>query len=877
MRRRACGIIWGRDVTPSEQGQVSEQEGLAHMGGIAGFFGPPDSELLRRMTSALRHRGPDGESFIEREVASLGFCHLALGPADTGSEPASGAAGSLVLACDGKTYNSSVIGEYNSGSHVAAGADVVALMMLRAYEDVGLDCFDRFDGEWAIAIIDSRHAQPRVILARDHMGVKPMYWARAGNRWLFASEIRSLREDRALDTGPDHARIREYLRRGTHRHDGGTYFRGVHELAAGSYAVIDDHGIQQHAYWTPEHVETRGMEGTAQAALKSAIRARVDGLDSVGVAVEDTRAGAAVVDCLGHLRESDRMLAGVEVRSFRTASIGASDELSPSTESVAVLPDPKGFLDELEAFLMCHEGPVPRTVTYAQWCLMRAAGGQVRVMLTSQGSELCSTNPAGDEAGRMRDMVRGRRGVAAGRDAAGPRGSSWLRSARRRLTFRSRELPVGQLLKPGPPRTSVGAIGAEASRRSHHGAPASPGGDRRSAAVRHTDRSSMRFSVQARLPFLDREVVEACTSRSTDEHGTPPNGSHTGRVQSVARGTSLPEMQWLRGNRSLTQSVFRSPAFCNREYWDGLGLAEAFRAACHGELRESALFWRALNVEVWLRTAFESPAHGVPYERIGDEQAARLAGTSAAQDALEHFRANPRRHLFQTVKGGAIYLRAPLKARLIKAGDDLEGALRESLTELPPSVTLRPGDVLALSEKAVSISQNRSFPIDQIRPRQLARFLSGFVRRTPVGIGLGMPETMELAIREVGAPRILLSGFAAALTRPFGVKGTFYRVAGRQVAAIDGPTPHTLPPYNTHAKLAPAEPDRVAAELAVSLGAVAGGPVGVAIIDANDIGVQVLGASETADTELLISLLADNPLGQASQQTPFALIRKVSG
>ena len=156
--------------------------------------------------------------------------------------------------------------------------------------------------------------------------------------------------------------------------------------------------------------------------------------------------------------------------------------------------------------------------------------------------------------------------------------------------------------------------------------------------------------------------------------------------------------------------------------------------------------------------------------------------------------------------------------------------------------------------------------------------LSRFVGRTASGIGLGIPATMELAIREAGAARILLATAAAAVTKPFGMKGMFYRVAGPAVRAIDGPTTGTIAPYDGHAKMGPADPDGVADELARSLSApgalgVDGGQVGVAIIDANDIGANVLGTSPGVSAALVASLLRDNPLGQGSEQTPVALLR----
>ena len=99
-------------------------------------------------------------------------------------------------------------------------------------------------------------------------------------------------------------------------------------------------------------------------------------------------------------------------------------------------------------------------------------------------------------------------------------------------------------------------------------------------------------------------------------------------------------------------------------------------------------------------------------------------------------------------------------------------------------------------------------------------------------------------------------------------------MAGPAVRAIDGPTRGTIPPYDGHAKMGPEDPEGVARDLAAALGA-DGVDVGVAIIDANDIGVNILGTSSGVDAAVVESLLRDNPLGQGAQQTPVALLRPV--
>jgi F420-0:gamma-glutamyl ligase len=225
---------------------------------------------------------------------------------------------------------------------------------------------------------------------------------------------------------------------------------------------------------------------------------------------------------------------------------------------------------------------------------------------------------------------------------------------------------------------------------------------------------------------------------------------------------------------------------------------------------------------------------------------------------------NEDRQLHATLNG-VVYARHPVRTHLVTADDGAAAVVTRYVGGVDDDVRL-----VAVSERMVAITQGRSYPIKDIRPGRLARLLERFVTRPGYGIGLGSAETMELAIREVGAPRILLAAAASAVTKPFGVHGIFYRVAGAQAKAIDGPTSYTIPPYNQAATLGPRDPDGAARELAAAVGAP------IAIIDANDAGCAVLGASPGVDRRFVERLFADNPLGQAREQTPICLVREVT-
>ncbi|WP_447588739.1 coenzyme F420-0:L-glutamate ligase [Microbacterium lacticum] len=213
------------------------------------------------------------------------------------------------------------------------------------------------------------------------------------------------------------------------------------------------------------------------------------------------------------------------------------------------------------------------------------------------------------------------------------------------------------------------------------------------------------------------------------------------------------------------------------------------------------------------------------------------------------------------------FKRIPIRTRVVMPGDDLDAFVTEYAGEV-----VEPGDTLFVTEKIVAITQGRSYTLDEIEPRPLARLLSKYVVKTPYGIGLGMPETMEMALRECGTPRILFAAAVSAVTKLFGRRGDFYRIAGDKARAIDGPTDGTIPPYDRAVVLGPTEPDAVAERLKALLGT----PGAVAVVDINDIGGNILGSTlDRAGEAQLVRILSDNPLGQGRQSTPMGIIRRV--
>ena len=227
------------------------------------------------------------------------------------------------------------------------------------------------------------------------------------------------------------------------------------------------------------------------------------------------------------------------------------------------------------------------------------------------------------------------------------------------------------------------------------------------------------------------------------------------------------------------------------------------------------------------------------------------------------YSANPGKRLVRTVDGED-WLRIPVKTHLITKEDDMADVVVRY-----PKPLMREGDILFISEKAVACTQSRAIPMEDIKPRKLAVTLSRYVTKTPAGIGLGIPETMEMALQECGTPRILFAAFCSVIGKILGKKGWFYIVAGPKARGIDGPTEGTIPPYDHYVVLTPADPMGTAKKLAQALGHP------VAMVDMIDLGANILGFSEKQPTlDWLARALRDNPLRQASESTPKRILRK---
>ena len=254
---------------------------------------------------------------------------------------------------------------------------------------------------------------------------------------------------------------------------------------------------------------------------------------------------------------------------------------------------------------------------------------------------------------------------------------------------------------------------------------------------------------------------------------------------------------------------------------------------------------------------------GVPLRE--KEKKSAMSEENTASGQTEWFVRNPGRKIEITAMGKQ-FNRFPIRTHYVQVGKDNYIDLVKKYV-VP---NYREGDIVSISEKVISICEGRVVYKKDVKVSGLARFLSKFVHGSvSVGLHLAIPEKMQVAIDQVGVPRILLAAICAAVTRPFGRHGVFYQVAGRQAAGIDGFESDGFQDYFNMAILCPEDSDEVCKKIYEQTG------VHCMIVDANDLGVEILGVEQGIpySIEQLKSLIRDNPASQNAECTPFIIIR----
>lgn len=229
---------------------------MCGIAGVLSFDDPPEIDLVIRMLSRVPHRGPDGSGIYRDDRVALGHTRLAIIDVQGGAQPMSNEDESVWITFNGEIFNYVELRRelVSCGHRFRTASDTEVIV--HAWEQWREHCFERFNGQWALAIWDS--TEERLILSRDRLGVRPLYLTRQGSRLLFASEVKSIFADPRVSRAFDRAGLAETMTLWSPVAPR-TVFDGIEQLPPGCYAIAGRKTYDVIPYWRPEFPQ-RGQE-----------------------------------------------------------------------------------------------------------------------------------------------------------------------------------------------------------------------------------------------------------------------------------------------------------------------------------------------------------------------------------------------------------------------------------------------------------------------------------------------------------------------------------------------------------------------------------------------------------------------------------------
>jgi asparagine synthase (glutamine-hydrolysing) len=544
------------------------------MCGIAGSWSrvgvPADGQRLRAGLDAIRHRGPDdlGE-FAWHDPSSrvrvdLGLVRLAildLSPA--GHQPMTLADGRFTISFNGEITNYLEIRNELTELGETFISDGDTEVLLKAWARWGVQALDRLEGMFAIAILDT--VSRTVTLARDPYGIKPLFYIEHGDRVAFCSEMSGLVEIAVPAPKLDWQAAVEYLQWGLYDHSERTFIEGVKHLRPGHYLVLDvDTGKlgEPVRYWWPPVATT--YKGTYNDAVDNV---RTLFLDSVkrnlrsdvplGIALSGGLDSSAITGAVRQL-EPDMP---IQTFSFVAPGFAKSEHewialvaKAVGATSHTVATEPGDLERDLDDLILSQGEPFGGTSIYAQYRVFKLAREHgVIVTLDGQGGDELFAGYFGYPAQRMHSLLETGHWAAAAKFVGASRElPDWYRKvipfeamaqfAPIRLRQRVRRPLASPLLNVKKLRergvdTGYPAIGADPVRgaRLKTHLRSTLGGNGLPMLLRHGDRNSMRFSIESRVPFLDRALTELLFSLP-EEWLVGPDGTTKRILRDAMRG-----------------------------------------------------------------------------------------------------------------------------------------------------------------------------------------------------------------------------------------------------------------------------------------------------------------------------------------------------
>jgi len=365
------------------------------MCGIAGIFDlriPPRLEDIKPMVNIQSHRGPDADGFLVDGPVALGMRRLSIIDLAGGDQPIFNEDRSVSVVMNGELFNYVELRNWlcNRGHKFSTKSDTEVLV--HSYEDLGPELLPKLNGMFAFALWDKKSRS--LLLARDRMGVKPLYYARVGSRWLFASELKALLTQNGVDTELDLDSIADFLRL-SYIPQEATPYLGVRKLLPGHYLYIRGEQFEERAWWNladlpaERDADERAMARELTADFDDAVKLRMrsdvpvasflsGGLDSSLVTITAQRLSSVPMRTFAM---------GFEHSEFNELPFAASVARQAGTRHTEISASVQDAIEKLPQLLWHMDEPIGDSSIIPNYLISRGAAEHVKVCLSGLGGD----------------------------------------------------------------------------------------------------------------------------------------------------------------------------------------------------------------------------------------------------------------------------------------------------------------------------------------------------------------------------------------------------------------------------------------------------------------------------------------------------------
>ena len=595
---------------------------------------PAEKTLLLRMRDALRHRGPDDDGVMLDGPG--GLCHTRLSIIDLsprGHQPMASPGGRYWLTYNGEVYNYRELrAELRAaGRHFVSDTDSEVILQLMEWG--GPTALERLEGMFAFALYDRERRE--LLLMRDRVGIKPLFWTNWREGFAFASEPKAL-PPIAQRGAPPVERLAEYL---AFRHwaDVESPLPGVHTLPPGHRLVTDGRRISTERWWRPARPAQSRPDATAEIVSKAVRRQLVSDVP-VGIflsgGVDSALVAAAARDALPTL---ETFTVGFHEAGWdETARARVVSDLL-GTEAHELRLDADEYALGLSRALWHLDAPVNHAHSVHLLALSRFARKRITVALTGEGSDELFAGYPRYRLFLMAQWLRALPRAALSRSALGLR-ETWPRCARL-LDAASTDAPTAAILNAAfvPIDEACRLVGLDdperalAPRRALFEDARGRGLDDMASLLelerqtylvsllQRMDRMSMAAGLECRVPLLDERVIEHAITLSPADRidlfdtKKPIRRAATRRfgrryANAPKSGFGVPLDSWFRGTGHLSTLLARlleEPRTRTRGWFD-VALARRRLAEHHaGQHDHTDILWGLLNLELWARVCLD--------------------------------------------------------------------------------------------------------------------------------------------------------------------------------------------------------------------------------------------------------------------------------